>query len=444
MKINTFTFPNGFRVIYEKSTNNFPVASIHLFCEFGSIHEREGSRGIAHFIEHMVFKGTKKIPTSKNIFIEYDKIGAYFNAFTEKQYTGYTIKCDNSHIENSLIILSDMIFNSTFNKKEFKKEEQVVIEENIKMNDDPEKILYENMDKLLYKENPYAYSIDNIEYHKKLFDYDKVIEMYKLFYNPNNMIVSIVSNISFENIKKIIQKTFFSKPFIQKQLINKPNINEGNINCFLSNEGNIQYNIQKKIGIETTHVCIGFKVNSNDKYLLELLKTILNGPMSSRLFMTLREENGLTYSSTITTTFFKDIGSFIIYTETNNKKIIKNGNKIGVLPLLIKILNDLIEKGVNINEINISKGYLKGSMIIDLENNNNNALYNGEEFLLNPDKKIIPLCDVFDTYYKNTTKTQLNTIIKTYFKKANMNVCFIGEHIPSLKEIQRECEKLKI
>ena len=166
--------------------------------------------------------------------------------------------------------------------------------------------------------------------------------------------------------------------------------------------------------------------------------------MSSRLFMILREENGLTYSSTITTTFFKDIGDFIIYTETNNKKIIKNGNKMGVIPLLIKLLNDLIEKGVNVNEINISKGYLKGSMNIDLENNNNAASYNGEEFLLNPDKKIIPLCDLFDTYYKNSTKTQLNTIIKTYFKKSNMNVCLIGEHIPSLKEIQKECEKLKI
>ena len=118
--------------------------------------------------------------------------------------------------------------------------------ESTENNDDPEKILYQNMDKLLYKESPYAYSIDNIEYHKKLFEYDKVIEMYKLFYQPNNMILSIVSNIPFENIKKSIKKTFFSKPFIQKQLINKPNINEGNINCFLSNEGNIQYNIQKK------------------------------------------------------------------------------------------------------------------------------------------------------------------------------------------------------
>lgn len=446
MKIETFTFPNGFRIIYEKSTNNLPIASIFLFCKFGSIYETEGIRGVAHFIEHMTFKGTKKIPTSKNIFIEYDKIGAYFNAFTEKQYTGYTIKCDNPHIENSLKILSDMMLHSTFNKKEFKKEEQVVIEENIKNNDDPIQLLYENMDNLLYKGSPYSYSIDNIEYHKKLFNYDKVIETYQSWYTPNNMILSIVSNISFENIKKTIQKTFFCKPFIEKPLqLQLLNANTTvNTNCSLSNEGSsIQYNIQKKIGMDTTHLCIGFKVNSKDKHVLKLLKTILSEPMSARLFMILREENGLTYSSNITTTFFKDIGHLIIYAETNNKKIIKYGNKMGVIPLLIKLLNDLIEKGVSKNEIITSKGYFNGSMNIELENNNTTAGYNGEQILLNPNEKITPLCDVFDTHYKNITKTQLDTIIRKYFKKSNMNVCLIGEHLPSLKEIQKECEKIK-
>ena len=292
--------------------------------------------------------------------------------------------------------------------------------------------------------------LNNEMYHKKLFDYDKVIETYQSWYTPNNMVLSIVSNISFENIKKSIKKTFFSKPFIGKTLkLLNANIgrnverNIGSIGCSLSNDGNIKYNIQKKVGMDTTHLCIGFKVNSNDKYVLKLLKTILSGPMGARLFMVLRDENGLTYSSNITTTFFKDIGHLIIYAETNNKKIIKYGNKMGVIPLLIKLLNDLIEKGVNANEICISKGYFKGSMNIELEDNDTTAKYNGKQLLLNLNEKITPLCDVFDTYYKNITKTQLDTVIRKYFKKSNMNVCLIGEHIPSLKEIQRECEKLK-
>lgn len=444
MKVETFIFPNGFRVIYEKSTNNLPVTSIFLFCEFGSIYEKDDIRGIAHFIEHMVFKGTKKIPKPKNIFIEYDKIGAYFNAFTEKQYTGYTIKCDNPHIENSLKVLSDIVLHSTFNKKQFKKEEQVVIEENINDHDDPTNLLYENINTLLYQGTPYGFPIDTIEYHKKLFDYDKVIETYQSFYTPNNMIVSIVSNISFENIKKSLQKTFFTASSANSTMKMNMNIGKSISQPLCNDAGNIQYHLQKQEGIDTTYICIGFKVSSTDKHVLRLLKIILSGPMSSRIFMILREENGLTYSSNTNTTFFKDIGNFIIYAETNNKKIIKYGNKLGVIPLLIQLLNDLIEKGVNTNEMTISKGYLRGSMNINLEDNDTTAEYNGKHFLLNPEDKITPLSELFDTYYKNITKMQLDTVIRKYFKKSNMNVCLIGEHIPSLKQIQKECEKLKL
>ena len=209
MTIQTFTYPNGFRIVYEKTKNESPISSIHAFCELGSVYETDGIRGVSHFIEHMCFKGTKKIPKPKDIFIEYDKIGAYFNAYTEKEYTCYTIKCDNDYIENSIVIMSDMLLNSTFNKKEYGKEEKVVIEENARDHDDPEDLLCENMDKLIYKGSSYANSVDTIAYHKKRMDYEKVLEIYKLFYVPNRMVLSIVSSLSFEYIKKIIYKTFF-------------------------------------------------------------------------------------------------------------------------------------------------------------------------------------------------------------------------------------------
>jgi predicted Zn-dependent peptidase len=132
MTIKTFSFPNGFRVIYEKSPNIAPIACIKIMCDIGSVYENNETRGVSHFIEHMCFKGTKNIPIPKDIFMEYDKIGAYLNATTGKRYTYYTIKCNNEYVENSIRIMSDMLLNSTFNKNEYKKEEKVVIEENIK------------------------------------------------------------------------------------------------------------------------------------------------------------------------------------------------------------------------------------------------------------------------------------------------------------------------
>jgi predicted Zn-dependent peptidase len=439
---NIIRLPNGFRIIYQKSSHDVPISSIYLFCGFGSIHENENIRGIAHFIEHMVFKGTKEIPKPKNIFMEYDKVGAEVDAFTEKEYTCYTIKCNDIHLENSLIVLSNMMFHSTFNKKEFKKEEQVVIEENIQNADDPEDRIYENMQKILYANTPYAYSVDTLEYHQSLFHYQQVIDTYNSYYIPQNMVISIVSNLSFEKIKKIIKKTVF---------IDMPsNITRSTpyIPWTPSSQSQSRYHIEKKIGLNTTYISIGFRVNAIDKYVLNLLKTILSGPMSSRLFMILREEHGLTYSSFIETTFFQEVGDFTLFTETGHKKLIKSKNKKGVIPLIIQLFNDLLKHGVDQKEIIHAKGYLQGNMNIDLEDIDTIANYNGEQVLLNTftfgneNTPFVSFSNVFDKYYRNIQKKEVDKIIQTYFIKSNMYVCILGEHIPSLNEIRNECEKL--
>ena len=119
MTINKFIFPNGFRLIHEISKSNIPVSSIYAFVDIGSVYETENVRGGSHFIEHMCFKGTKQIKTSEQISIEYDKIGSYFNAFTEKRLTCYKVKTQDDYIEHCTVILSDIILNSTFSKKEF-------------------------------------------------------------------------------------------------------------------------------------------------------------------------------------------------------------------------------------------------------------------------------------------------------------------------------------
>jgi hypothetical protein len=140
MTIKKITFPNGFRFVYEKLRNSAPITSIQVFCDLGSVYENDETRGISHFIEHMTFKGTKKNPNSIKLFLEYDKIGAELNAYTDKRFTCYMVKCEDEHVENSLKVLADMLLNSTFDRTEYKKEEKVVIEENINSNDDPEEI----------------------------------------------------------------------------------------------------------------------------------------------------------------------------------------------------------------------------------------------------------------------------------------------------------------
>jgi hypothetical protein len=434
-------YSNGFKLIHAKPKSNLPITSIQLFCDYGSAYEKDGVRGAAHFIEHMCFKGTEKIPSGKEIFTHYNKIGAYFNANTEKRYTRYTITCEDEYVNNCIYILSDMLMNSTFNKKEFEKERKVVVEENIRNEDDASDIIDVNMNKLLYNGSSYADEIDTLSFHNtKTLKYNDVFEMYKMFYVPNRMVLSIVSNISYQKINDALKRTYFYKA---------PKICNFNYNKYqkiitFSKQDKIEYNIQSKKGITTLHLSIGFRTcpyNSNDKYILNIISNIIGGTTSSRLFTMLREDNGLTYSSNCYTNYYEHLGDLTIEIETDYRKILKDGNKKGIIPLVIGMLNDLIKTGVSQTELTSTKTNLKGSMTLDLQNVETSAFHNGLDMLMDNDN-MTPYIDLYDKCYSSITKKQINEMIRKYFIKENMSVCLLGEHVPPIEKVKEECEKL--
>ena len=192
MSVKTHTFPNGFRMVYEQSPSDIPVTYMRTLCDFGSINEPIDSKGAAHFIEHMCFKGTTMIKNSGDLNQIYDKIGAYMNATTDKLHTCYIVKCNSIYFENMARLISDMMMNSKFDEKECVKEEQVVIEENSRNGDDVNDILFSELDKMIYKGSVYEYPVDTMEYHNNNFKYSKIYELYKLFYQPNRMVLSFV------------------------------------------------------------------------------------------------------------------------------------------------------------------------------------------------------------------------------------------------------------
>ena len=441
MTIHTHTFENGFKIVYEKPKNNSPLSSVQLFCDVGSVNEYDGIRGASHFIEHMCFKGTKQFPKSKDILLTFDKFGADFNAYTEKRMTCYHIKCNKEHIDDCIQLLSDMLMNSIFNKTEYKKEYEVVIEENIRNENDADVIIDENMDILLYKGSSYEFYIDNIIFHKKPLKYDDVLNYYKNFYIPSRFVLSIVSNIPFDNIKSFVKKSFFMKHCNP----NNEFLLKHSINLNITPQYEIQYNLHKKVGIVTNLISIGFRTCNDlcsDKYALKLLNTMFNG-LSGYLAILLREDNGLTYTSSSSVNFYEHIGDFVISAETDSKKLLKNGNKKGVLPLIIDLLNDLIKNGVSTKEVEFAKKTKQEKMNIKREDSYNLAEHNGKEILIYGDNhKIVSYVDIFETFYKPLNKTHINNVIKKYFKPENMSVCLVGENIPSLNIIKNECEKL--
>ena len=454
--IEKYTFKNGFRVIYEKPINKLPISSIQCFVNLGSIHETNSNRGSSHLIEHMVFKGTKQYKHSIDIFLNYDNVGAYENAYTDKQLTCYTIKTQDDYIDNCIYVLSDMLLNSTFNKNEFEKEKNVVIEENIKDEDDVENLINNMSDKLLYNNTVLEYPIDNISYHKKgSLLHNDIVNIYKQHYIPKNFVLSVVSNVSLKKILLLLKNTFFVKHEIgltkyiyhtQTNYNSKNYINTEEILSPLKHVENsgIQYSFQKKNGLNTTHIIIGFKTcsqyNIKDKYILKLLKNILAGPFSARLFMLLREKNGLTYNSYVNTNFYKYSGDFEFYIEVDKSKVIINNKNDGVLPLIIKLLNDLIKNGIKKDELNNIKQFLKGKLTLKLENNDVLCSHNGENYLFNQEE--CSYLQIYEKYYKNITKKMVDDIIKKYFTKQNMVVSIISEELPAINIVKNICNLL--
>jgi len=498
--IKTHTFPNGFRLIYEPPQTTLPITSIYTYCDIGSAYETDDCRGVSHFIEHMCFKGTKKIPSPQGIFSEYDNVGAFFNATTDKRYTVYTIKTRDEYSKHCIQIMSDMLLNSIFNKKEFEKEERVVIEENIRANEEAAGILDDMTEEMMYKGSSYAFPVDSIDYHKNIrFSYEKVVEIYRGFYLPERMILSIVSNVPFNEIVKSLETSYFAKTFganritvgsggermnsgtlVKELLLQKHNIHFSNIT-----QNDIQYNIQTKPGTSTIHLNIAFRTcnrYSHDKYVLNMLKHILGGSLGSRLSLILREKNGLTYTSDVYTDYNEFSGQFVIYAQVDQDKIIYNktnsltkvpelgrsptltfGSRLapndksnktkgktnknkGVLPLIIGLLNDLVKNGITESELTTTKKNIFGKMTIRLEDTSIQASNNGFEYLVNGGNAniITPYSQIYDTHLKEITKKQIDDIIIKYFKRSCMNVALVGGKNPSEDMVRRECEKYNL
>jgi predicted Zn-dependent peptidase len=434
MTVKTYTFPNGFRMVYEKSPGNIPVTYVRTFCDFGSADEPSDAKGSAHFIEHMCFKGTKSIKDSIQLTETYDKIGAYMNALTNKLFTCYIVKCDSHYLESMVNLVSDMMLNSVFQEKECIKEEQVVIEENSKNGDDSSDIVFVELDKLMYKGSVYELPIDNTSYHTKQLTCDRMHEIHKMRYQPNRMVISIVSNLSFVHVMHIVASSLFTKAKNRVMC-------DHTLDLYLPPQTEPRIKIIEKKSEVTTHLAIGFRVDEADRYKLILLKTIVGGPMSGRLFSILREQNGLTYHSSASVSMYVNYGDMTFYAESDSKKMMQNGKgKKGVFPLIIDMLRDLGQNGVNEKEVIMAKHNLEGTINTSLDDNELRCIHNGTSELLYPDRTICPYNNLYTKHYKNITMGEINQVARKYLNRRNTSVCFSGGNPPKLPEVQRLCE----
>jgi predicted Zn-dependent peptidase len=335
---------NGMTVIFEK--RELPVVAVAFAVRNGGINETISEKGISHFIEHMLYKGTPK-RDAKKIAEEIEKRGGELNGFTDEAITAYWCKMPSKHLSIALDVLSDMIKNPLFNEKEMEKERKVIFEEIKMRKDSPHIYVLDYIQRELYNGTLGKNLIGTYETMSKI-DKKKLLERFKQIYQPNNMILGIVGDADFEEIVKFAENNF------GKTKGKVPEIGFSEKNTIKTEE---------RKGIDQANLVFAYHVPlSTDKkcYAAEVLGTLMAGGMSSRLFSEIREKRNLAYSvkGDLSINKFFAYNSVYVGTTKQNVELVK---KI-ILEEFKKVAEELTEK-----ELNQTKEQLIGNYHISME-----------------------------------------------------------------------------
>ncbi|MBR2448715.1 MAG: insulinase family protein [Clostridia bacterium] len=299
-------FDNGLRLIINKM-EGFVSVSAGVLVKTGSINESAEENGISHFIEHVMFKGTAK-RTAFEISDHIDRIGAQINAFTSKELTCYYTKSTGDHLEDSLEVLSDIFFNSLFDKEELEKEKGVIIEEINMSEDTPEELCLDLLAKSYYGTSGLGQTILGPVKNIKRFTRDDVKKYMDKYYTADNVVISLSGDVDIERAEKFVEQ-YFAEKFTKRKSATQKKIKVTPVKT-----------LYKSKRIEQTHIGFamsGFAMNDDMADAFSIANTVLGGGMSSRLFQKIREELGLAYSVYSYSSQYKDSGVLEIYAGVN-------------------------------------------------------------------------------------------------------------------------------
>jgi len=295
---------NGITVIFEK--RKIPVVAIASSVKFGAQYESEDIKGVSHFIEHLVFKGTKK-RNVKEIAQEVESKGGVINAFTAEEITCFWNKMPSKYFELGADISRDLVLNPVFESKALERERKVILEEIKMYHDNPSTHVLEKIKEMLY-EKPFNMSIAGNLKTVAGLSRGKIIELFNSIYSSNNMVFSVVGDASWEDVLKEGQKF----PKIKKEIRDIPIVLKNN------------ELIEKRKGIDQAHEVLGFhapRLVDKNRYAAEVFDCILGGGMSSRLFQEIREKRGLCYAVKSNLEQSKDYSYWLVYVGTVKEKI---------------------------------------------------------------------------------------------------------------------------
>jgi predicted Zn-dependent peptidase len=341
---------NGVRLLTE-TMGQVRSVSLGVWLTRGSRDESDAQSGIAHFVEHMLFKGTPS-RSAEDIAQAVDSIGGQLDAFTAKEYASYYVKVLDQHLPLAVDILSDIVLHPAFQDVDIEREKKVVLEEIKMVEDTPDDLVHEMFTQSFWEGHPLGRPILGSRETVEAFTQQSLREYFESAYTAGNIIVSAAGNIEHARVRELVSSAFES---IRSSASRPPDTPPTVVP---------QVSIRNK-DLEQSHICIGassYPQNHDDRYSSYVLNTMLGGSMSSRLFQNIREKRGLAYSVFSGLSAYRDAGNLTIYAGCANDAVGE------VIDLMIAELRQIKLSPAADSELRRAKDHLKGSLMLSLEN----------------------------------------------------------------------------
>ena len=401
MKYNTYTLDNGLRIIH------LPSDSKVVYCGYqinaGTRNEEPGEEGLAHFCEHVTFKGTER-RKAWHILNCLESVGGDLNAYTNKEGTVYYAAILKEHIARAVDLLSDIVFHSTYPQQEIDKEVEVICDEIESYNDSPAELIYDEFENILFKGSPLGHNILGTAEQVRSFKTEDALRFTRKLYRPDNAIFFAYGDIDFKKLVKLIQKALGECPKgrelacsadcksaetpTEERIAEETPTEEMEAGDANHKVQSSKFNVQSKVAGQTivmqknthqAHVMIGtwaYDVNDDRRMPLYLLNNMLGGPgMNAKLNLALREHNGLVYTVESTMVSYGDTGTWSIYFGCDEHDVKR------CLRLVRKELDKFMQKPLSDAQLKAAKKQIKGQIGVACDNRENFALDFGKSFL---------------------------------------------------------------
>ena len=364
-------FDNGLCLLTE-SMPDVRSVSFGVWLSRGSRHESASHSGIAHFVEHMLFKGTTT-RSAQDIAQEIDSIGGQLDAFTAKECASYYVKVLDEHLPRAVDVLSDLVLHPAFDAGEIAREKKVVLEEIKMVEDTPDDLVHELFTQRFWSGHPLGRPILGVPATVDPLDDTALREYFERVYTSQNLVIAAAGNVDHAAVRGLVAEAFNDVPTTGDTIP-------------ISAPGSVPGLLLRDKALEQCHICLGvsgYPQEHSDRYVCYLLNIVLGGSMSSRLFQNIREKRGLAYAVSSGMVSYRDGGALTIYAGCDTDAVRE------VIDLVVAELQGLRDKPILAEELRRAQDHLKGSLVLSLESSSSRMshmarqqIYFGRQFTL--------------------------------------------------------------